>query len=525
VLPLRARVLAAAAASSLAVVLLPALPAAAAPAVSLSAVAFSEAHVDTTAGPATVDLTWTARDSAPAATGIGGVVELGQFVGDTRVGPVRQVSWNIEPGLGDVYAASGDIRESSYRYTFSVPQPGATAAATWRVIRITAKDDKSHTAKLIGTVAAFTVAQPADTSAPELTSAGVEWGQPTAIYDDGTGVTIKYLVYATDDAGLWRGRLVLAGPEGRRIATPFAVKDVGGWALECGAGHDVYEPPTWATCGVPVTLPAGTPAGTWTVARVDLTDVNGNTRHISKPASTPVRVSHNDVVTATDFRLDPPVVDNWRTSKTSDLVFTPHGAVDGLKSVAVDSSGCSVPSSTPAMRDDGTAAVTLVAATFTSSCVIRGVALTDGAGHESFYGTAYGNADLGLTLTRVPDTTPPVALSAVLPKSTWTQSELATAWGIGIDVVVDNSSGAPVTGESATTYDYRGWSVGGGSGGVQEGPNGELGLAVHVGVLPVGTYTIGFTLTDAAGHNSAYGYPNRTTQPPGGPLILTVVEG
>jgi hypothetical protein len=287
----------------------------------------------------------------------------------------------------------------------------------------------------------------------------------------------------------------------------------------------VNEPATVATCGVSVTLPAETPAGTWTVSRVDLTDVNGNTRRVSKPSSTPIRVSRNDVVTASGFRLEPPAVDNWRESRTSNLVFTPHGAVDGLTSVVVDAEYCRAESTTPTMRDDGTAAIAIVVKDILKSCKILGVAITDGAAHESFYGAAHGNADLGLTIERVPDTTPPVVLSAALSKSTWTQSELATAWGIGIDVVVDNSSGAPVTGKSATTYDYRGWSVGGGSGGAFEGPNGEVDLSVHVGVLPVGTYTIGFTLTDAANQRSSFGYPNSSTQPPGGPLVLTVIEG
>jgi hypothetical protein len=51
-------------------------------------------------------------------------------------------------------------------------------------------------------------------------------------------------------------------------------------------------------------------------------------------------------------------------------------------------------------------------------------------------------------------------------------------------------------------------------------------LLASVGSLQVGTYTAGFTLDDAAGNSAQYGYPNGVGNPvPGGPLVLTVIDG
>ncbi|MFB6394750.1 hypothetical protein [Polymorphospora lycopeni] len=497
------------------------------PALSISDVAWSASHVDVTEDYAVVQLTWTVTNQDPAATTVRGAVELRQFVDSEPVGPVRTVTYALEAGVGQVWSPSGDVRSSTYEYEFPVPRYGSAPAATWQVTKVTVEDDRGNSRKLgrNALAAQFSVSQLVDGTGPTVSGLSLPYGQSTAVYDDGGGVTLRYDTLVTDDgSGFWKGRVVLGGPQGQRVVAPFAVKDVGGWAPECGEGRDVYDP-TFAWCSITAVIPAGSPSGAWSVLKVVLTDNAGNTSVLTGVSAPTIRVSRNDVLGATGFAVTPDVVDNWRTAKTADLVFTPSGAVGGLVSVEVQVSRCWQSNTTPTIREDGTATVQIQANTFADRCVINGVALKDAAGNEAFYGTAHGNTDLGLAITRVADTVPPVALSASLPKSIWTQSELEAAWGISIVVVVDTTSPAPVTGTSATMYDATGVSQGGGHGGIHEPPDGRLGLSVHPRSVPPGQYTIGFTLTDAAGNRSMYGYPGHTQQPPGGPLVITVVEG
>jgi hypothetical protein len=236
-------------------------------------------------------------------------------------------------------------------------------------------------------------------------------------------------------------------------------------------------------------------------------------------------VSRNDVLSASDFALTEPQVNNWRKQASTALTFQPHGAVGGLESVEVDLSWCSQPSRTPTVRDDGSVSVEIVMRSgWVDSCTIDAVKLTDKAGNVAFYGTPYGAPGIGLTITRVPDEKAPVVLSATLPKATWTQQETEDAWGIGFDVTVEVDEFAPVSQYSATLYDSEGVSRGGMSGGKHDDGSGVLDLAVSTGRLEPGQYTIGFSLTDEAGNWSAWGYPSDSGNPvPGGPLVLTVV--
>jgi hypothetical protein len=280
------------------------------------------------------------------------------------------------------------------------------------------------------------------------------------------------------------------------------------------------------TCPVSIAVPAGSPSGTWRVARLDLTDSWGNTRADTAPEAPAIQVSRNDVVSASDFALTEPQVNNWRKSASTKLVFTPHGAVGGLTSVDLDLAWCSQPSHTPVVGADGSVTVEIVvSSSWTRSCDIDGIKLTDGAGNVAFYGTTYGAPGLGLTITQVPDEKAPVVLSATLPKATWTQQETEDAWGLGFHVTVEVDEFAPISAYSATLYDSEGVSQGGMSGGQHDDGTGVFHLAVSTGRLAPGRYTIGFSLTDEAENSSRWGYPNAGKPIPNGPLVLTVVEG
>src|SRR4029078_9803984 len=128
--------------------------------------------------------------------------------------------------------------------------------------------------------------------------------------------------------------------------------------------------------------PAGSPSGGWSVKRVRVTDNAGNVRVVN-PVDVPVvQVSRNDVVSATDFALSPPVVDNWRETKVSNLVFRPSGLVGGLTSVDLETvAGCWPDASAPTLHPDGPATVAVQVLSFADQCEISGVAIKDGAGH------------------------------------------------------------------------------------------------------------------------------------------------
>ncbi|BFU46317.1 hypothetical protein [Krasilnikovia sp. MM14-A1004] len=496
---------------------------AAGPVLEITSIAFDRTRVDVTQDPTVVNLTWTITDRAAKAQRINGAIELRQFAGDEQVGQPRTVSYDLDWGRSQV-GGSGTAQESTYVYEFAVPRYSSAADTVWRVTKVTIADDVAHarTVRDPGP-AALAVTQLVDTEGPVAQQLYFDFDQPRGFYDDGSGVTLRYRAQIVDESAFRRGKLTLAGPEGKRLSSTFQLTQSGSqWSCN---GETAYDP-TWVTCPVAIVVPPGSPSGTWQVARLDLTDSWGNTRTDTSPEGpAPIQVSRNDVVNASNFALTEPQVNNWRKPASTALTFTPHGAVGGLASVDVDLSQCSQPSHTPVLSEDGTVSVEIVMPSgWASSCKIDGVKLTDGAGNVAFYGTAYGAPDLGLTITRVPDEKAPVVLSAKLPKATWTQQETEDAWGLGFDVTVEVDEFAPISGFSATIYDSTGASQGGMYGGEHDDGTGIFHLAVSTGRLAPGQYTIGFSLTDEAGNTSMWGYPNNAGKPiPSGPLVLTVV--
>ncbi|MEV0134708.1 hypothetical protein AB0H83_40390 [Dactylosporangium sp. NPDC050688] len=529
--PLRQRVLITAAIASLATIA-PAGAAAAAPAaadrskINITSLGFAADTVDATGGPASVELKWAVADADTTATTIRGSVELRLFNGTTAVGPVKGYTWALQPdGIAEVFADdwwSATAQQSSYTLNFVVPQYGPAEQVTWRVTRFTATDDRGNSKSLDkGALSRFDSSVAAtelvDTAVPELET--FARGFQSEFFQGTAPVTLKYQLSILEQAGFWKGKLKLAGPGGARVTTAFELVKVNPYTWMCGDSQNYDN--QWVQCDLSVTLPVMAPAGVWRVAGVELTDTTGRTGDHTVAVSNNVRTTRNAPLSASGFALSATEVDNWRQEATVRVSMRPAGAQGAITSVRLTSS-CWQRDTVPQVAVDGTVSVEMVVPTFLSRCDITGIALDDASGDLALYGTSYGNAGLGLVVTRKPDTVPPVVLSSALPKSTWTQAELETAWGIGINVVVDTSSPAPVTQFSTTVFNAEGHSVGGGSGGIQEGADGALNISAHVGVLPVGQYTIGFTLTDAAGNYVQLGYPNRDN-PPGGPLILTVV--
>jgi hypothetical protein len=232
-------------------------------------------------------------------------------------------------------------------------------------------------------------------------------------------------------------------------------------------------------------------------------------------------VTRNDTVTASDFSLTPTEVNNWRDGQTITLSMRVAGAQQGLSSVVLQQTGCAANTQTPAMAADGTVTIPIFFA-FTEDCTVNGIAITDGAGNVAAYGSYYGLPPLNLATIRTPDTTKPVALTAVVSPSTRAADD--PNHNVNVDITVDDDGLSPLSQYSVTFYDANGISVGGGSGGISQPPPGGVVHLLGVVNLVPGTYTVGFTIRDRAGNFSQYGYPNMPDHPaPSGPLVFTVV--
>jgi hypothetical protein len=499
-------------------------PAAAAPAegpvLEIKSIAFDRPQIDLTQDAAVVYLEWTITNRSAKATRINGAVELRQFVGGEQVGQPRTVSYELDWSQAEI-GGVGTAQESTYRYGFWAPRYASAAETQWRVTKVTIADDVAHARTVRDPGAALAVTQLVDTEGPVAQQIDFASDQPRGFYDDGGGVTLRYVAHIADQSALRKGKLTLAGPGGQRLTTTFQLTQSGSeWSCN---GETTYDP-TSVSCPVSIAVPGGSPSGTWQIARLDLTDIWGNTRADTAPAGPgPIQVSRNDGVNASNFALAEAQVNNWREQASTALTFTPLRVVGGLTSVDVDLTHCSQPSHTPTLGADGVASVEILVPSWVSSCKIDGVKLTDGAGNVAFYGTAYGAPDLGLTITRALDEKAPVVRSAKLPKATWTSRETGDALGVDVTVEVDGFS--PVSQFSTAIYDSTGAERGGSFGGGSEDGAGAIHLDVSTNPLPPGQYTIGFTLTDEAGNTSAWGHPDGTgTSIPGGPLVFTVVS-
>ena len=161
-------------------------------------------------------------------------------------------------------------------------------------------------------------------------------------------------------------------------------------------------------------------------------------------------------------------------------------------------------------------------------CTVTGIAVIDGAGDVSLYGSRYGAPEPGLTVRRKASTTPPVVTGASLDVTSVPASEAAwTSIGLTIQAQVLT---APIGQITLYMYDSAGTETQLSFGGTSQAADGSLqqwvSLPYWQDILP-GTYTFGFKLTDEGGLSSKWGMVGdaESHDIPGGPLSLTVTEG
>jgi hypothetical protein len=496
--------------------------------IALTALSVEQKTVDATSGSDTVTLDWTVTDGNEAATDMFGALTI-QQVGDggALIGAPHDLTFSFQPQYPyQANAVAGTIAAAKYSYAFQVPQYAAQSTVRWAVVKVTAKDDQGRAAsigrqQLADFHAEFAATELVDSTGPAYDGFSLDLGQPTYFYNVDEPVTVRYRLHISDaESGFLHGQLLLTGPQGATASGSIRLVPDYDDSMACGndGNYDSYD----VFCTVDVTIPAGAPAGDWSPSRLRLTDESGNVSVGRTLPQSPVHVVHNDTLQASAFTISPQQFNNWDSVANLTVTLKPSDVQGGITSVTVlsDKCGSSVVDN-PVVAPDGTISARLAAGPiYTTRCAVTGIGLTDGAGESAAYGVAFHGPAVDLVATQIPDTAAPVVNTASLAADTFAADSLPG----GTDLTLDVTSFVGVTGFSLTVYDADGNPVDGRSGGTQSVTDGPLVLPVplHDGMAP-GTYTIGFTLTDAGGLHASYGYPSGSGLPvPAGPLIITV---
>ncbi|MFI9103820.1 hypothetical protein ACIGXA_25185 [Streptomyces fildesensis] len=497
----------------------------------LKAFAVGKDTVDAASGSGTVSIDWTVTDGNPEATDMLGAITIQQVAADgSLVGAPQDLTFSFMPQAPyQASAVAGTMASADYSYAFPVPQYAIGSTAHWAVVKVAAKDDLGGTLtvgrqKMATFGAAFTATELVDATGPAYDGLGLVLNQPLYLYNADASVTQRYQIHVTDaESGLFRLQLFLKGPKNATVngTVQFVTERDG--SLQCGPDSTAFDTHE-GFCNVDVTLPAGAPAGDWSVSRVRLTDAAGNVSVTKGLSVSPVHVTQNSTLQASDFTVSPSQFNNWNGLAPLTISMKPSGASKGIKSVTVLLEGCSGSvTENPVVAPDGSISVrATVPPIYTKQCTVTGIGITDGAGNSAAYGVAFHGPALDLVATQIPDTAAPVVNSASLDTTSVPASSLPRNGLLTLDV----TSFVGVTGFSLTVYDANGVSVDGRYGGLQPVTNGPLTLLVplHQGLAP-GVYTVGFSLTDAGGLHSEYGYPNHPGPTlPGGPLLITVTD-
>jgi hypothetical protein len=503
---------------------------------SLSALSFADATVDASSGVVGDDLTWTIKNTDPDASGVSGTVTLRMRSAVTGgyLGHARTVTFDYgDTCCNGAEYVSGTPQESTYRYTFPVPRYSDSTSATWEVTNVSATAGEGVTlsagaAKLASFASKVVAATAADTSGPSVGQLTLAYPDRPYLYVGTEAKAVQYTFEAQDQqSGFWKGSIKLAGPAGQSITTTFTW-DTPSYssAPECGGysgGGGIYD----MFCGVSVTLPAGAAAGSWRVAQLVVVDNSGAQTTYKNPQSTPVTVTSDAQMTADNFAATPTELNNWRDSASGTITFDLAGARKGLSSVALDFdqfSGCAQQG--VASLVGGKVTVPFVMDTYgPGKCTLTGLAITDGAGDVSVYGSEYGASDPGVSVHRVPDTTPPAVTGASLSITSVPESQIGE---VSPTLTIQAKVGiAPIDQITIFLYDKDGHPTQLSFGGTSQDADGTItewvSLPYWEGIDP-GTYTVGFQLVDKGGLSSDWDMPDHADSQsvPGGPVTLTI---
>jgi hypothetical protein len=508
----------------------------------LTSLSFATPTVDASAGGASDTATWTIADTDANATGLYGEVVfrqlgsgpnsyLGQpYIEDFQLGESYQNSATF---------VSGTIASSTYSFQFAVPDYSGSTSATWAITMVAAGDDQGQQLNLAGSdLSGFgntvTATELASTTTPAMDNTGVTLQSPVTsapgLLYDGVDNAVEYQLWPSDaESGFWRGTLQLTGPGGATLSASFDIMDDEGQASgDCqNFGNRIWAQDAECTFGVD--FPADSAAGTWVVSAVTLTNNAGQTNTLSGLSEAPVTVSWNHTVSASGFAASSSTVDNWAQNATFSVSMAVSGAQGGVPSIQLvwsNTGGLCRQTSTAPTLSGGRYSVPVEmfqANNGASTCTLNDVIVTDGAGDVALYGTDFAAPAVHVVVTTTPDTTAPVATAASLSMASVPQSEIGN-YSYGVDITVSDPS-APVDEAASYLYDSAGTVVGQAFGGANESSSGVVMMSLDVPYgLAVGTYTVGFSITDAGGLTNSYGTPGGKAVP-GGALTFTVTAG
>jgi hypothetical protein len=510
---------------------------------SLPAMSWGSSSVDASAGGVTNTLTFTVADSDPAATQASGELEIRQrgTGADTYVGQPYYIGFNPQVTNSNGYATlvSGDTASSTYSYVFPVPEYSGSTSATWAVNLVASSDSPGNQqsvyagSELDGLGDSFTATEQVPTVVPSYDSFTTT--NSTGDLYDGVDAGAEYSLDVQDwQSGFSNGTITVTGPGGRTI-TADTEQYYDGMQQETSPCQGVNGTiANQVTCSFLVYFPADEPSGTWSVTSVSLTNNAGQTKDYTGLDLAPITLTNDSTIKGSNFKVSTTEVNNWSSTAPFTVSMNAGGAQDGVASIQLylDTNGagswCSQQSTTPTVNADGSLSVTVTMDELvqgSTTCTIDGVAITDGAGDVSLYGDYFTPTSLGLTVTSTPDTTPPVATSAVLSVTSLPQSEISSE-GDTVYLTVDTKKlTAPINGSSSTLYNSSGTAVGEEGGGASVNAGGQLTIGLDIpNGLAVGTYTVGFSLTDKGNLTTQYGMPGSAAVP-GGTLKFTITSG
>ena len=498
-----------------------------------TSISFAQHHVDASGGHVAVTLTWRLTDSNRDASYVAGEIDI-RMAGDTPgtfIGRTYQIQYDLSGSLDGSVTATGTAQDSSYSYAFPVPQYANAKEATWVVTKATALDDQGDTRSLSGaaldgfsvTLNAKELADTTPATYQGLVITPVNGSLHPYVYDNGVNGSMGYSMDVQEpESGFWKGTIRLKGPGGQTLNGAFAFTSSQNQGQNCGnvVASDDFD----TSCGLEMTIPAGTAPGTWVASAVTLVSNAGVSKTYGNLNAVPIVVTGDTGLSASGFTASPNPVNNWvNFLNPVQITMTVAGAQQGISAIYLDAANgapCEQFDTTPTVNPDGTVSVPIDDFQGTAVCQIGGIAIVDGAGNVALYGSEYNAPDPGVTITRVPDTTAPTATSASLtPTSIPASQTFSNPFSLTLQIVAPI---APVDQMSIYAYDSSGNQVFEQLGGAPFTSTGPFQTFFSLSeFLPAGTYTVGFTLTDEGGLSTSYGTPGGQPMP-GGPLQFTV---
>ncbi|GAB7048999.1 hypothetical protein [Catenuloplanes indicus] len=493
-------------------VLVGATPASAASStLSLTSISFGSTQVDASNGDVT-PLTWTVTDSNTDSYGPSGTVTLrqrgdgpGEFVG---------LSHRITFQFGDQghYAVarhvSGPATASTYVYDFAPPRHSATGTAEWVVtsVEVTTIGATLTVTDGLPSLTATTLVDDVAPTLQHISLTGIPDGREPYVFA-GTGALRVSLSPVDYPSGISHAVVTFTGPGGQTINGEARVETIPGSGTWCGetSTSGLFQP----HCTALVHVPAGAPSGVWHLTSVALTDNSGNTGVITDGLDVPsVTVTSNESLSVRAFTATPNPVNNWHGDTWTTLTLAVDGAQGGVSLVQSDFQvgSCQDVSATPTVNSDDTVSVPVRMRQGAEECIFVSLAVVDGAGNVALYGPGYQAPAIGLTIERLPNTTPPVASDLSWERQTFAASEtgasLVLTMAITAPVAPVNTSGLYLVLPNGHELPLNG-----------SHEPGDGTLTIRAGLpsgLAPGTYPVRLYIQDAGWLRSDYAAPDIT---------------